>query len=192
MTPIFKMYTYSTIYLLFTSSLLSTPLFSRAQKRMNNEDVFGYKISTSLEMEPHPPSHPNSRGSHSNFQNLVGPALGQSYPPLSQKPPNQVPSPKRTPPLRRPVATPPVTLSEINDKFCELLRASPDRSLPFGLVWGCMCLAGGKGVLVVPSFPPPPPPLNLVWPLPLGITMHYITLLFLLGYDDIFVYYVFI
>ena len=72
--------------------------YYRALKRMNNEDVFGAKISTSLEMEPNPPAPPN--GGRGNFQHLAGPALGKSFPPSKKLPASQLPGPShRTPPM---------------------------------------------------------------------------------------------
>lgn len=78
--------------------ILFVPL--RALKRMNGEDVYGHRVSTSLEAElphsSHPPMPHSSSGN--DFQHLVGPGLGQSFPP-SQKPRNVPMPPYRTPPL---------------------------------------------------------------------------------------------
>ena len=84
--------------------------FSRALKRMAGEDVFGSKISTSLEA---PPSSRNQNQSSEQIRHLSGPALSKTFPPPPQPQPSHYPPafssprPQRPPPVQPPQYFPP-------------------------------------------------------------------------------------
>ena len=78
--------------LLFVITASFCAFLSRAQKRMGGEDVFGSKITVTLETPLH--QHHGS-----SFERLSGPNLSKSFPPHPRSPPpNQQRYPQLTPP----------------------------------------------------------------------------------------------